>query len=196
MRLVIAFVAALTAAATSQAATAGVLAQDEAIVELSIGEDDPALEWHIEVAGGSPSTDYLILAPIVLGFRGEFTVAVAASAATVTAMTVLPAERELVSVGCLDQLTVPTEIEPVVDRSSFTLDVLPDRRYSCFAASLPIDSRNPAEPATDTSLLPTDRPLPRSDSTPPSAPSPGWPTVVVTLVLIAGIAVLLQPARR
>ena len=196
MRLVIAFVAALTAAATSHAATADVFAQDEAIVELSIGEEDPALEWHIDVAGGSSSSDHLILAPVALGFRGEFTVAVAGSTATVMLTTVLPADIELVSVGCLDDLTIPTEIQPIVDRASFILEVVPGRRYSCFAASLPVDSRGPAEPAIDTSLLPIDRPLPRSDSTEPSAPSPGWPAVVVALVLITGIAVLLRPARR
>ena len=197
MRLVIALVMASTIAATSQIVIARVFAQGEAVIELSVGQDDPALEWDIEVAGGSATTDHLTLAPIPLGFRGEFTVAVDGTPASVTLTTVLSDDLALASVGCLDDLTPPREIEPVLDRSSFMLDVEPGRRYSCFVTSLPADAVAPAAPIAEPSQVETDKPLPRSDSlaTAP-APLPGWPTVVVALVVIAGIALLLRPARR
>jgi hypothetical protein len=198
MRLGIAVVAMLIAAATSQIAIASVLAQGEAVVEVVVGQDDPALEWDIEVAGGSPSTDHITLAPRAVGFHGEFTVAVAGAAATVTLTTQLPADEELVSVGCLDDLTPPTEITPSFGGSSFTLDVVSGRRYRCFAMSLPGDLVDPGGPPAAMTQGPTDHPLPRSDSslTPPSPPSPGWPTVLITIVVICGIAILLRPVRR
>jgi hypothetical protein len=198
MRLDIAVVAMLIAAATPQLALASVFAQGEADVVVAAGEDDPALEWDIDVAGGSPSTDHITLAPIAVGFQGEFTVAIAGTAATVTLTTLLPADEELVSVGCLDDLTPPTEITPLVDRSSFTLDVAPGRRYRCFVSSLPSDLVEPGGPPAATTQRPTDRPLPRSDSsmTPASPLSPGWRTVLVTIIAICGIALLLRPVRR
>jgi hypothetical protein len=197
MRLGIAVVAMLIAAATSQIAIAAVFAQGEAMVAVAAGEDDPALEWDIDVDGGIPSTDHITLAPVAIGFQGEFTVAIAGTAATVTLTTLLPTDDELVSVGCLDDLTPPTEITPVVDGSSFTLNVVPGRRYRCFASSLPMDLPDPGGPPAAMTQHPTDRPLPRSDSTtPPSTPSPGWPAVLLTIVVMLGIARLLRPARR
>ena len=198
MRLVIAFVAALIAVATSQIAIASVSAQGEAVVAVVGGEDEPAREWDIDVAGGIPSTDHITLEPIAVGFQGEFTVAVSGSAAAVTLTTVLPADRELVSVGCLDDLTPPTEINPTVDRLGFTLDVVPGRRYRCFVESLPTVPGDAAAVPAGASQAPTKRPVPRSDASPtsPSAPSPGWPAVFVTLIVMSGIALLLRPARR
>jgi hypothetical protein len=198
MRLVIAFVAALTTVATSQIAIASVSAQGEAVVAVVGGEDEPAREWDIDVVGGTPSTDHITLEPIAVGFQGEFTVAVSGSAATATLTTVLPPDRELVSVGCLDDLTPPTEINPAVDRLGFTVDVVPGRRYRCFAASLPITSGDAADAPAGVNQAPTKRAVPRSDAsmTSPSAPSPGWPAVLVTLVVMAGIVLLLRPARR
>jgi hypothetical protein len=198
MRLVIAFVAALTAVATSQIAIASVYAQGEAVVGVVGGEDEPAREWDIDVVGGIPSTDHITLAPIAVGFQGEFTVAVSGSAATVTLTTVLPADRELVSVGCLDDLTPPTEINPTVDHFGFTVDVVPGRRYRCFAESLPTVPGDAAAAPAGGSQAPTERAVPRSDAstTSPSAPSPGWLAVLVTLVVMAGIVLLLRPARR
>jgi hypothetical protein len=197
MRFAIAAIAIVIIAVTSQIAIASVLAQGEAVVAVAAGEDDPALEWDIDVAGGSPSTDHITLAPIAVGFEAEFTVAVVGTAATVTLTTVLPADRELASVGCLDDLTPATEINPVVDGSSFTFDVVPGRRYRCFAAALPADNVDAAAaPAGGTQASPK-RHAPRSDSAPPtSAPSPGWPAVLVTLVVVCGIALLLRPVRR
>lgn len=197
MRLLIAALIMLIAGATSQVAIAPVFAQGEAFVELAVGNDEPALEWDIEVAGGSPSTDHVTLAPTAVGSGAEFTVAVAGSAAAVTLTAALAADRRLESVGCLDDLTPPTEINPVVDRSSFTLDVVPSRRYRCFAASLPNDSPDLAGAAAAPTPTATHKPVPRSDSsTPPSAPAPGWPTVLLTLVVIGGIGLLLRPVRR
>jgi hypothetical protein len=205
MRLQSALIAALIGIATSLVAIASVFAQGDAVVAVAGSADEPAVEWDIDVAGGTPSTDHITLAPTAVGIRGEFTVAVAGSGATVTLTTLLPAERELVSVGCLDDLSPPTEINPAVDRLSFTLDVVPGHRYACFAASLPSDLRDPASaPAqaaqapTATAQAPTDRPLPRSDTSTsfPSVPLPGWLTVVGALVAIVGVAVVLRPARR
>ena len=197
MRLLIAALVMLIAGATSQIAIAPVIAQGEAFVELAVGDDEPALEWDIDVAGGSPSTDHVTLAPIAVGSGAEFTVAIAGSAAAVTLTAALAADRRLESVGCLDDRTPPTEINPVVDRSSFTLDVVPSRRYRCFATSLPSDSPDLAGAAAAPTQTQTHKPVPRSDSsTPPPAPSPGWPAVVVALVVMAGIALLLRPVRR
>lgn len=194
MRSVIALIAALTAVATSQIAIASVSAQGEAVVAVVGGEDEPAREWDIAVVGGIPSTDHITLAPIAVGFQAEFTVAVAASRATVTLSTVLPADRELVSVGCLDDLTPPTEINPDLDRLGFRVDVVPGRRYRCFAESLPTFAGD----AGGAPARATKRPVPRSDASPTSTPaaSPGWPAVFVTLVVMLGIAALLRPARR
>ena len=198
MRLVIALVAALTAVATSHIAIASVSAQGEAVVAVVGGEDEPALEWDIDVVGGTPSTDHITLAPIAVGFQGEFSVAVTGSTATVTLTTVLPADRELVSVGCLDDLTPPTEINPTVDRLGFTVEVVSGRRYRCFAESLPTVSGDGAAAPAGASQAPTKRSVPRSDAamTSPSAPSPGWPVVLVALIAMAGIALLLRPVRR
>lgn len=196
MRLGIAFVAAL-AAAMSVVTIAPALAQGEAVVEVSVGQDDPARDWDIEVAGGTPSTDHMTLAPIPLGFRGEFTVAVDGASASVTMSPVLPADMGLASVGCLDDRTPPTEIQPVVDPSSFTLEVVPGRRYSCFATSLPSDDIVPVAPIAGPSQAPADKPLPRSDSaTTPPRSAPGWLGVVLAVIVVAGAGLLLRPVRR
>ena len=197
MRLGIAFVAALAVAAISGIAIAPVLAQGEAVIELSVGQDDPSLEWEIEVAGGSASVDHLTLAPIPLGFRGEVTVAVDGSSAGVTFTPALPVDMALASVGCLDDRTPPTEIDPSVDGTRFTLDVVPGRRYSCFATSLPSDDLAPVAPIAGPTEAPADKPLPRSDSaTAPSPPVPGWLAVVVAVVAVGGAALILRPVRR
>jgi RNA-splicing ligase RtcB len=47
------------------------------------------------------------------------------AAASVTLTTLLPADTEL-RVGCLDDLTPPAEMSPVVEGSSFMFDVMPD----------------------------------------------------------------------
>ena len=197
MRLGITFVAVLAAAAISGVAIAPVLAQGESVVELSVGQDDPALDWDIDVAGGSSSVDHLTLARNPLGFRDEFTVAVAGSSASVTLSPVLSAEFGLASVGCLDDRTPPTEINPAVDRSRFLLEVVPGRRYSCFATSLPTDALAPVAPIAAPTQTATAKPLPRSDSAaPPAPPLPGWLVVVATLAVIGGIALVLRPVRR
>ena len=196
MRLVIALAAVLAAAAASQIAIASVSARGESVVAVAGGEGEAALEWDIEITGGTASTDHITLVPVAVGFQAEFTVAVDRATAAVMLTTVLSAERELASVGCLDDLWPPTEITPVIDDSSFTFDIVPGRRYRCFAASAPIGIG--AGAAAQATPAPVDHLLPRSDAstTSPSAPSPGWPTVLVILVVIAGIAVLLRPARR
>jgi hypothetical protein len=197
MRLGIAFVAALAVAAISGIAIAPVFAQGDAVVELSVGPDDPALDWDIDVVGGSASIDQLTLAPISLGFRGEVTVAVDGSSASVTLTPALPVDMALASVGCLDERTPPTEIGPLVDRTRFTLDVVPGRRYSCFATSLPSDDLAPVAPIAGPTQAAADKPLPRSDTAiPPSPHAPGWLTVVLAVVAVGGAAFLLRPVRR
>jgi hypothetical protein len=198
MRLVIALAAVLAAAAASQIAIASVLARGESIVAVAGGEGEPALEWDIEITGGTASTDHITLVPVAVGIQAEFTVAVDLATAAVMLTNVLWAERELASVRCLDDLWPPTEINPVVDDSSFTFEIVPGRRYRCFAVSAPIGIGGQAEASAQATPVPADHLLPRSDAstTSPSAPSPGWPAVLVTLVLIAGIAVFLRPARR
>ena len=198
MRLAGALVAASIVAAASQLAVAAVLAQGQATVAVVGGADEPAREWDIDIAGGTASTDHVTLAPVAVGFEGEFTVAIAGSAATVTLTTVLPVERELATVGCLDDVTPPTEINPAIDGSSFTFDVVPDRRYRCFVASLPAVPGDAAGAPADAIQAPNRSPLPRSDAstTSPSGFTPGWPAVVVALVAILGIAALLRPVRR
>ena len=57
MRLVIALAAVLAAAAASQIAIGSVLARGESIVAVAGGEGEPALEWDIEITGGTASTD-------------------------------------------------------------------------------------------------------------------------------------------
>jgi hypothetical protein len=195
MRLVIALAAVLLAAAISQIAIASVLARGESVVAVAGGEGEPALEWDIQITGGTASTDHITLVPVAVGVQAEFTVAVERATAAVMLTTVLSVERELASVGCLDDLWPPTEIKPVVDDSSFTFEIVPGRRYRCFAASAPAAIGGQAGATAQAS--PTSHLLPRSDaSASPSAPSPGWPAVLVTLVVIAGIALLLRPARR
>lgn len=197
MRLGIAFVAALAVAAISGIAIAPVFAQGDAVIELSVGQDDPALEWDIDVAGGSASVDHVTLAPIPLGFRGQVAIAVDGSSASVTFNPALPIDMALASVGCLDDRTPPTEIGPLVDRTKFTLDVVPGRRYSCFATSLPSDDLAPVAPIAGPTQASGDKPLPRSDTaTAPAPPAPGWLAVVVAVVLVAGTALLLRPVSR
>ncbi len=198
MRLVIALAAVLTAAAMSQISIASVFARGESVVVVAGGEGEPAREWDIAITGGTPSTDHITLEPVAVGVQAEFTVMVDRATATVMLTTVLSAERGLASVGCLDDLFPPTEITPVVDGSSFTFDIVPGRRYRCFAASAPIVTGGQAGATAQASPVPADHLLPRSDAstTSPSAPSPGWPAVLVTLVVIAGIALLLRPAQR
>ena len=197
MRLVIALAAVLTAGATSQIAIASALARGESVVAVAGGEGEPALEWDIEITGGTASTNHITLVPVAVGVHAEFTVAVDAATAAVMLTTVLSAERELASVGCLDDLWPPTEITPVVDDSSFTFEIVPGRRYRCFAASAPIAIGDHAGATAQASAAPAEHLLPRSDaSTSPSAPSPGWSAVLVTLVVIAGIALLLRPVQR
>jgi hypothetical protein len=198
MRLVIALAAVLIAGATSQISIASVLARGESVVAVAGGEGEPALEWDIEITGGTASTDHITLVPVAVGVQAEFTVAVDRATAAVMLTTALPAERELASVGCLDDLWPPTEINPVVDDSSFTFHIVPGRRYRCFAASSPIGIGGQAGASAQATQAPTDPLLPRSDAstTSPSAPSPGWPVVLVTLVVIAGIALLLRPVQR
>ena len=197
MRLGIALVAALAVAAISGVAIAPVFAAGNAAIELSVGQDDPALDWDIEVAGGRASVDHLTLTPVPLGFRGEVTVAVDGSSANVTLTPVLPAGMGLASVGCLDDRTPPTEIDPVVDITTFTLEVVPGRRYGCFATSLPSDDIVPVAPIAGPSQAPADKPLPRSDSaTPPPPPLPGWLAVVLAVVAVGGMALVLRPGRR
>ena len=196
MRLVIAFAVALTLA-ISLVAAASVLAQGQAVIVIAAGETEPAREWDVEVDGGTASTDHVSLTPAPVGFEGEFTVAVAGSSATVTLTTALSGDRELASVGCLDDRTPSTEINPAFDGLSFTLDVVGGRTYRCFVASgigvveQPVGGVAPAaQPASDS-------PLPRSDAlTPASAPMPGWPAVLVTIVVVAGVALVLRPVRR
>ena len=196
MRLVTALAAVLTAAAASQIAIASVLARGESVVAVAGGEGEPALEWDIEITGGTASTDHITLVPVAVGVQAEFTVMVDRATATVMLTTLLPAERELASVGCLDDLFPPTEIKPVVDGSSFTFDIVPGRRYRCFAASAPIVTGDQAGATAQAS--PANPLLPRSDAFPtsPSGTSPGWPAVLGTLVVIAGVALLLRPAQH
>jgi hypothetical protein len=197
MRLGIAFVAALAVAAISGIAIAPVLAQGDAVIELSVGQDDPALEWDIDVAGGTSSANHLTLAPISLGFRGEVTVAIDGSSASVTFAPALPVDMAVASVGCLDDGTPPIEIEPVVDGTSFTLDVVPGRRYSCFATSLPSEDIAPVAPIAGPTQASEDKPLPRSDSAlPPQPAAPGWLAVVLAIIAVGGAALVLRPVRR
>jgi hypothetical protein len=196
MRLATAAIATVFAAATCHIAIASVFARGEAVVAIAGGEGEPAVEWDIEVAGGTPSTDHITLSPIAIGLEGEFTVAVAGSRATVRLTTVLPGEGELASVGCLDDLFPPTEINPVIDGSSFTFEVAPGRRYRCFAASSPTGIADPVAPPAGPSQSALAPLLPRSDSSVTPGASPGWPAVLITLVVILGVALMLRPARR
>ena len=198
MRLGITLSAALVVAAVSGAGIAPVLAAGQAVVEVSVGQDEPAREWDIDVTGGTSSTDHLTLAPMPLGFRAEFTVAVAGASASVAMTAALPVERGLASVGCLDDAAPPTEIQPVVVGPTFTLDVVPGRRYSCFAISAPLDEIMPVAPIAPGSQAPADKPLPPSDTSAnvAAAPPPGWPVVVFAVFVILGIALVLRPARR
>jgi hypothetical protein len=195
MRLGVALAAVLTAAATSQVAIVSVLARGESVVAVAGGEGEPALEWDVEITGGTASTDHITLVPVAVGFQAEFTVAVDLATAVVMLTSVLPAERELASVGCLDDLFPPTEIKPAIDGSSFTFEIVPGRRYRCFVASSPIGA---VRASAQASQAPTNPLLPRSDAstTSPSISAPGWPAVLVTLVVIAGIALLLRPVQR
>ena len=196
MRLVVAFAVAFTVA-ISPVAAASVFAQGKAVVVIAGGQTEPAREWDIDVDGGTASTDHVTLAPAPVGFEGEFTVAVAGSSATVTLTTALPAGRELASVGCLDDLTPATEINPAFDGLSFTLDVVGGRSYRCFATSGPSVHEEPVGEVAPAAQPATDSPLPRSDaSIPSSAAFPGWPAVLATIIVVAGVALVLRPVRR
>lgn len=195
MRLVIAFAVALTVA-ISLVAAASVFAQGEAVVVIAAGQTEPAREWDVDVDGGTASTDHVTVAPAPVGFEGEFAVAVAGSSATVTLTTALPADRELASVGCLDDLTPATEINPAFDGLSFTLDVVGGRTYRCFVTSGPSVLKQPVGEVAPAAQPASDRPLPRSDAVTPSTPLPGWPAVLLTIVVVAGLALVLRPVRR
>lgn len=196
MRLVIAFAVALTVA-ISLVGAASVFAAGEAVVVIAGGQTEPAREWDIDVDGGTASTSHVSLAPAPVGFQGEFTVAVAGSSAAVTLTTALAADRELASVGCLDDATPSTEINPAFDGLSFTLDVVGGRTYRCFATSGPAVLQDPVGEVAPAAQPASDRPLPRSDaSMTPPAPLPGWPAVLMALVVIVGVAYFLRPLRR
>jgi len=195
MLLVIALVAAVSAVAMSQVVISSVSARGQSTVLVAVGETDAALEWDVEVEGGTPSADHVALVPVAVGSQAEFTVAVDRATAGVR-LTLVPGDRELTSVRCLDDLWPPTEINAVIDGPSFTVEIVPGRRYRCFAVSSPIgvggQAGASATPATANPVLPrTD-----ASATWPSALSAGWLTVVMTLVVIAGIAFFLRPARR
>jgi hypothetical protein len=195
MRLVMTVVGMLIAVAISQVAIASAIAQGEAVVAIAAGEGETALEWDIEVAGGDASASHITLEPAAVGLQSQFTVAVAGSAATVTMTAVLPEGRGLSTVGCLDDRTPPTEINPVVDGSRFILDVVAGREYRCFVVSAPIAITDPAAAPAVTAKPRAERSVPRSDTSSTSI-TPGWPVVLITLVLMAGIALLLRPSRR
>ena len=108
VRTLVAF-AALSLASSFTAAPAN--GQGDAVVELVVEADERAREWDVAVTGGVASTSRLTLEPITLGFHGEFTVAVAEDAASVTLTAELPDDWELGNVGCLDDLDPPTEID-------------------------------------------------------------------------------------
>ncbi|MFL5644505.1 MAG: hypothetical protein ACJ78L_04060, partial [Chloroflexota bacterium] len=141
-------------------------------------------------------TDHIKLAPVAVGLQGDFTVSISGSTAKVTLTTALAGDRKLASVGCLDDATPATEINPAIVASSFTLDVVAGRRYRCFVSSLPSGVAPPAA-AAPAAALPTHKTLPRSDAlaAPVSTSLPGWLTVVVALVVVSGTALVLRPAR-
>jgi hypothetical protein len=194
MRLAIVATAIVVATATSLVAFASVFAQGQATVAITASADEQAVDWDIGVAGGTSSIDHITLGPTAVGLEGDFTVSISGSKARVT-LTTAPT-RKLASVGCLDDLTPPTEITPVIDGSTFTLDVVPGGRYECFVSSVPAGVAPPAA-AAPAVQLPTRKPLPRSDTsaTESSMRAPGWGTVLVALIMIAGAALLLRPAR-
>ena len=196
MRLAIVSIAIVVVAATSLVAFGSVFAQGQATVAITASADEQAVDWDIDVVAGTPSAHHVTLAPTAVGLEGDFTVAISGSTAKVTSTTT--ADRKLLSVGCLDDLTPPTEINPVIKGSSFTLDVVPGGRYECFVSSVPAGVEDPGVAAAPAAQLPTDKPLPRSDTaaTEPSIRAPGWLAVVVVLVVILGIAVVLRPVRR
>jgi hypothetical protein len=203
MRLVIALAATLAVVVASQVAIAAVFAQGEAVVTIAASDGELAREWDIDLTGGTASTNHITLAPVAVGLQGDVTIAVAGSKATLTSTTVLPADRALSSVGCLDDQTPPTEISPVVDGSAFALEVVAGRRYRCFVASLPVGVADPAAPAAADPAAPaaavpapTHTALPRSDSVAAPSTAPGWLIVLVVLVAILGVAAVLRPARR
>ena len=198
MRLVFALTAAVSLAVASPVAVASVLAAGEATVTIVTGADEPAREWDIDVAGGTASPNHLTLAPIAVGFGADVTVAISESKAAVTLTAVLPADRQLSSVGCLDDLTPPTEISPKVEASSVAFDVVPGRRYRCFAESQPGVSGDVAGAVANKAIAAPGKRLPRSDTAPmsPGAIAPGWPAVLLTLVVILGLAAVLRPVRR
>ena len=196
MRLVQVVTGVVIAAATIQVAIAPVSAAGEAVVQIATSQSDPALAWHIDVLGGSPSTDLVTLERGDAGYEGEFTVDVTGSKATVVATTVLRAGWLLASVDCLDASAPLTEISPVLDRSSFALDVMPGRAYRCFVTSGPNAAVDPAAPVASSTPSPSRHPLPRSDAAAPPPSTPGWLAVLLTLVAICGVAVLLRPVRR
>ena len=196
MRLAIAPIAIVIAAATSLIAVGPAFAQGEAVVVMAAGQDEQAREWAIDVVGGTASPDHVTLAPVAVGLQADFTVSVTGSKAKVTATTVLPSDRQLSTVGCLDDLNPPTEIAPVVDASTFTLDVVSGRQYRCFVTSLPGGAAPPAVAAAPAVQTPSHKALPRSDAAVPPTPGvPGWVVVVVALVVVSGIGLLLRPAR-
>ena len=174
-----------------------VFGEGEAVVELSIDQADRARVWDIAVTGGVASTARLTLEPISGGFLGEFTVAVAGDEATVKLTAELPEDWELTIVGCLDDLDPPTEIEPVVNRVDFAFEVLPDRRYSCFPASFPLEIPEPPKPPADTS--PPERHVPATDTGPVSQPVQprSWAVVLaMSAGLILGTLLVAVRARR
>ena len=197
MRLAIAPIAIVIAAAISLIAVVPAFAQGNVDVVIAAAQDEPAREWAIDVVGGTASTDHVTLAPVAVGLQADFTVAVAGSKAKVTLTTVLPSGRQLSTVGCLDDLNPPTEIAPVVEASAFTMDVVPGRQYRCFVASLPIGVAAPAAAAAAPAVqTPSHKALPRSDTAAMPGPSvPGWVVVVVALVVVSGGGLLLRPAR-
>ena len=193
MRLAIAAIAIVVAAGTTLVAITAVFAQGQARVAITASANEKAVDWDIDVAGGTPSSHHVTLAPTAVGLEGDFTVSLSGSKATVTLRTV--GDRRLASVGCLDDLTPPTEITPAMEGSSFTLDVVPGRRYSCFVSSVAADVAPPAV-AAPAVQAPSQHALPRSDTavTESSVRAPGWLTVLVASVLISGAALVLRPA--
>lgn len=160
----------------------------DAVVELLVGmEGDPAHEWAIAVAGGSPSVSVLTLEDVgVSGFYSGFTVDVLGQSAIVEMTAALPSGWGLIQGACLElHKQPPGELDALLPPRRLVIEVVQGGRYDCFAMSDHLGGV--ADPTARPKIRPTDALAgARSGSS-----SDGWPMVLAVMAAVIAATVLI-----
>jgi hypothetical protein len=162
----------------------------DAVVELLVGmEGDPAHEWAIAVARGSPSVSVLTLEDVgVSGFYGAFTVAVLGQSANVEMTAALPSGWSLIQGACLElHKQPPGKLDALVPPRRLVIEVVQGGRYNCFAIS------DPPGGGAGQKMRPTDAVV----DAPSGSSSGGWRIVLAVMAaVIAGTLLIFVRGPR